>query len=182
MAGLSVALVSIPEGMAYALVAGVDPVYGLYTGMITTIVASLTGSTSLMVVTLTNAMALVTADQLAGLSGDTDPIRAMFTLTLLVGVIMFLLGALKMGSVIRFVSKEVMSGFVFATALLIVLGQYDELVGYASTVDANKLINAIDITLNISNWNVPTTIVGIGCIIILLILKRTAVKKNLPMC
>ena len=58
-AGLTVALVSIPEGMAYALVAGVNPIYGLYTGMVTTIVASLTASTSLLVVTLTNAMALV---------------------------------------------------------------------------------------------------------------------------
>ena len=62
MAGLTVALVSIPEGMAYALVAGVNPVYGLYTGMVSTIVASLTVSTSLVVVTLTNALALVTAD------------------------------------------------------------------------------------------------------------------------
>ena len=112
MSGLTVALVSIPEGMAYALVAGVDPIYGLYTGMVTTIVAALTGSTSFMIVTLTNALALVTADALGGLSSDTDPIRAMFTLTLLVGVVMFLLGVLKLGSVIRFVSKEVMSGFV----------------------------------------------------------------------
>lgn len=64
MAGLTVALVSIPEGMAYAMIAGVNPVYGLYTGMVSTIVASLTASTSLMVVTLTNALALVTADQL----------------------------------------------------------------------------------------------------------------------
>ena len=143
MSALTVALVSIPEGMAYALVAGVDPVFGLYTGMTTTISASLTGSTSLMIVTLTNALALVTADALGGLSSDTDPIRAMFTLTLLVGVIMFLLGVLKLGSVIRFVSKEVMSGFVFSTALLIVLGQSDALVGYASTLDANKLIRAI---------------------------------------
>jgi SulP family sulfate permease len=136
---LTVALVSIPEGMAYAMVAGVDPVYGLYTGMLTTILASLTGSTSLMVVTLTNALALVTAETLAGLGGDVD-IRALFTLTLLVGVIMFVLGALKLGSIIRFVSREVMGGFIFATALLIVLGQYDELVGYASTLeDANKV-------------------------------------------
>lgn len=56
-AGLSVALVSIPEGMAYAMVAGVSPIYGLYTGTITTIVAALTGSTSLLIVTLTNALA-----------------------------------------------------------------------------------------------------------------------------
>ena len=127
--GLTVALVSIPEGMAYAMVAGVNPIYGLYTGMVTTIVASLTGSTNLLIVTLTNALALVTADALASLGPDVDPIRAMFTLTFLVGVIMLLLGVLRLGSVIRFVSTEVMSGFVFATALLIVLGQYDELVG-----------------------------------------------------
>jgi SulP family sulfate permease len=111
--GLTVALVSIPEGMAYAIVAGVDPIYGLYTGMVTTAVAALTGSTSLMIVTLTNAMALVTADALAGLSADTDPIRAMFTLTFLVGAIMFAMGILRLGSVIRFVSAEVMSSYVF---------------------------------------------------------------------
>ena len=137
MSGLTVALVSIPEGMAYAMVAGVNPVYGLYTGMVTTIVASLTGSTSLLVVTLTNALALVTADAIAGLEQPVD-ITTIFALTFLVGLIMFLLGALKLGSVIRFVSKEVMAGFVFATALLIVLGQYGVLVGYESTLeDAN---------------------------------------------
>jgi SulP family sulfate permease len=176
--GLTVALVSIPEGMAYAMVAGVNPIYGLYTGMVTTIVAALTGSTSLMIVTLTNALALVTADALAGLGSDADSIRAMFTLTFLVGAIMLLLGVLRLGSVIRFVSTEVMSGFVFATALLIVLGQYDELVGYISTLDANKLVKAIDITLNISEWDWPTVIVGVGSIIVLVLLKRIkAVKK-----
>jgi SulP family sulfate permease len=171
--GLTVALVSIPEGMAYALVAGVDPIYGLYTGMVTTIVASLTGSTSLMIVTLTNALALVTADALANLDGGVDPVSAMFTLTLLVGAIMFLLGVLRLGSLIRFVSKEVMSGFVFATALLIILGQYGELVGYESTLeDANKLIKAVDITLHISDWDLYTTLLGVGSIIVLLLLKR----------
>jgi SulP family sulfate permease len=74
MAGLTVALVSIPEGMAYAMIAGVNPVYGLYTGMVTTIVASLTVSSSLMVVTLMNALALVTADQLGALGSDVDNI------------------------------------------------------------------------------------------------------------
>ena len=65
-------MVSIPEGRAYALVAGVNPIYGLYTGVVTTIVASLTSSTSLLVVTLTNAMALVTGERLAGLSGKVS--------------------------------------------------------------------------------------------------------------
>lgn len=176
--GLTVALISIPEGMAYALVAGVDPVFGLYTGMVTTIVASLTGSTSLMIVTLTNAMALVTADALATLGPEYDPIRSMFTLTLLVGVIMFLLGVLRLGSVIRFVSTEVMSGFVFATALLIVLGQYGELVGYESALEANKLVKAIDTTLHFSEWDWPTVIVGAASIIVLVLLKRIAAIKK----
>lgn len=101
-AGLTVALVSIPEGMAYALVAGVNPIYGLYTGMVTTIVASATGSTSRLIVTLTNALALVAGDTLADLSGDVDPVTALFTLTFMVGVMMTALGALKLGTVIRF--------------------------------------------------------------------------------
>ena len=176
--GLTVALISIPEGMAYAIVAGVDPVYGLYTGMVTTIVAALTGSTSLMIVTLTNAMALVTADALSALGPEYDPIRSMFTLTMLVGAIMFLLGVLRLGSVIRFVSTEVMSGFVFATALLIVLGQYGELVGYESALEANKLVKAIDTTLHFSEWDWPTAIVGAASIIVLVLLKRiTSVEK-----
>ena len=176
--GLTVALVSIPEGMVYAMVAGVDPVYGLYTGMVTTIVASLTGSTSLMVVTLTNALALVSGETLAGLSSDVD-IRALFTLTLLVGLIMFVLGILKLGSIIRFVSREVMSGFIFATALLIVLGQYGDLVGYESHLEgANKLFKAIDITAHVGEWDLYTTIVGVGSIVILVVLKRLrAIEK-----
>jgi SulP family sulfate permease len=177
MAGLTVALVSIPEGMAFALVAGVNPVYGLYTGMMTTIVASLTVSTSLMVVTPTNALALVTADQLQALGSDVDPVRAMFTLTLLTGAVMFVLGILRLGSVIRFVSKEVMTGFVFATALLIVLGQYKDLVGYTSLLDTNKLFKAIDITLHWREWQWNTVIVGVGVIALLLLLMRTPLKK-----
>ncbi len=176
-AALTVALVSIPEGMAYALVAGMNPIYGLYTGMVTTIVASLTSSTSLMVVTLTNALALVAGDQIANLGGDVDPVRAMFTLTLLVGLIMFALGALKLGSIIRFVSREVMSGFVFATALLIVLGQYKDLVGYTSALDTNKFFKAVDITLHVGTWNIPTVAVGMGSVLVLLVLKRSSLKK-----
>ncbi len=172
MSGLTVALVSIPEGMAYAMVAGVNPVYGLYTGMTTTIVASLTGSTSLLVVTLTNALALVTADTIAGLEGPVD-ITTVFTLTFLVGLIMFLLGVLKLGSVIRFVSKEVMAGFVFATALLIVLGQYGDLVGYESALEgANKFIKAVDISKNIGAWDLYSAIVGLGSIALLFWMKR----------
>jgi SulP family sulfate permease len=71
-----------------------------------------------------------------------------------------------------------MSGFIFATALLIVLGQYDELVGYASNLDANKLFKAIDITLHISEWDWHAVIAGVGSIIVLVSLKQIkAIEK-----
>ncbi len=176
-AGLTVALVSIPGGMAYALVAGVEPIYGLYTGMVTTIVASIMLSTSLMVVTLTNALALVTADTLGALSPNIDQATALFTLTFAVGAFMFLLGALRLGSIIRFVADEVMIGFIFVTALLIVLGQYDELVGFSAELEANKLTRAIDITLNLDQWDVSTALVGFGSIVVLLLLKRSPLEQ-----
>lgn len=171
-AGLTVALVSVPEGMAYALVAGVDPIYGLYTGMVTTIVASLTGSTSRLIVTLTNALALVAGEQIGALSPD-DPMRAMFTLTFLVGVMMTALGLLRLGSAMRFVSREVMGSFIFATALLIVLGQFKDLVGYTSQIDGGRLEKAIDILAHVEAWNLPATATGAGTILVLLLLRRT---------
>ncbi len=175
-AGLSVALVSIPEGMAYAIVAGVNPIYGLYTGMLTTVVASLTANTSLLIVTATNALALVTAEHMAGLGKDVDPARALFTLTMLVGVIMFVLGVLRLGSVIRFVSREIMTGFVFATALLVVLGQVKDLVGYTSSLDSGKLVKAIDSMVHISEWNKSDAIIGFASIGVLLLLGLTPLK------
>ncbi|NOQ54846.1 MAG: hypothetical protein GQ558_09625, partial [Thermoplasmata archaeon] len=133
--GLSVAMVSIPEGMAYALIAGVDPIYGLYAGMLTVIVGSLFASTKLMVITLTNAIALIVADNL-GFLGD-DLARGIATLTLLIGLIQFLMGSLKLGSLVRFISNEVMAGFIAAVATIIIFGQIEELVGYQGHVDVS---------------------------------------------
>lgn len=176
-AGLTVAMVSVAEGMAYALVAGVDPIYGLYAGSITVIVGSLLASTSLLMVTATNALALVTADKIGALGQGIDPATAMFTLTLLVGVVMAVLGILRLGSLIRFVSKEISAGLVAAVALLILLGQYKDLVGYTSKVDGNKVRKAIDITAHIGSWNWPTVAVGVGCIVILIVMKQTPLRS-----
>jgi len=90
--------VSIAEGMAYALVAGVDPIYGLGAGSVTVIVGSLLSSTTLLMVTATIALALVAADKIGALGPGVDPATAMFTLALLVGVVMMFLGLRKLGS------------------------------------------------------------------------------------
>ena len=176
-AGLTVALVSVAEGMAYALVAGVDPIYGLYAGSVTVIVGSLLASSTLLMVTATNALALVAADKIGALGSGVDPATAMFTLTLLVGIVMAILGLLKLGSVVRFISAEIQAGLVAAVALLILLGQYKDLVGYTSKVDGGKVKKAADITWHITDWNWPTVAVGVGCIAILIVVKRTALRS-----
>ena len=172
-AAITVALVSVAEGMAYALVAGVDPVYGLYAGSVTVLVGSLMASSTLLVITATNALALVAADKIGALGGGVDPAVAMFTLTVLVGVVMAALGLLRLGSLVRFISAEVQAGLVAAVAILIVLGQYDELVGFASDSSGGKVVKAADISAHVTSWHVPTTAVGLGCVAALVLVKRT---------
>ena len=178
--GLTVAMVSIPEGMAYALIAGVDPIYGLYAGMLTVIVGSLFASSQLMVITLTNAVALIVADNL-GFLGD-DIARGIASLTLLVGIIQLMVGVLKLGKLIRFVSNEVMTGFIAAVATVIVLGQLDELTGYQSNLSgfsnmSGTIIRGIDVLVHPGLWEPTTASIGILTIVVLLLLKRTRMQR-----
>ena len=132
ISGLATGLFSIPEGMAYAQLAGVNPVYGLYSGIVAVIVSSMTTGTILMMSTLTSAIALATGSviQTAGIQDSQMP-QALFTITFLVGVIMFVLGILRLGSIVNFVSNAVMTGFVAGASLLIILGQEHHLTGYS---------------------------------------------------
>lgn len=103
VSGFATGLFSIPEGMAYAQLAGVNPVYGLYSGMIATIVAAMTTGTILMISTLTSAIALSTASvmEVAGITDSQMP-AALFTVTFMVGVTMFILGLARLGSLVNY--------------------------------------------------------------------------------
>lgn len=130
LAGFSTGLFSIPEGMAYAQLAGVKPLYGLYAGLVATLVAALSTGTVLMVSTLTSAIAFSTGSILhvAGIGGSAMP-GALFTVTLLSGGIMLVLGLLRLGSMVSFVSNSVMTGFAGAAAVLIVVRELGDFSG-----------------------------------------------------
>jgi SulP family sulfate permease len=172
ISGLATGLFSIPEGMAYAQLANVNPIYGMYSGIVATIVASLSTGTVLMMSTLTSAIALTTGSVLqnAGIQSSQMP-QALFTVTFLVGAIMFLLGVARLGSIVNFVSNAVMTGFVAGASLLIILGQEHHLTGY-SPVGANELQKTINWLQNISQWDRTTVAVSIAVIIFMVILKR----------
>ena len=172
ISGLATGLFSIPEGMAYAQLANVNPIYGMYSGIVATIVSSLSTGTILMMSTLTSAIALTTGSVLqnAGIQSSQMP-QALFTVTFLVGAIMFLLGVARLGSIVNFVSNAVMTGFVAGASLLIILGQEHHLTGY-SPVGANELQKTFNWLQNISQWNPTTLVVSIAVIILMVILKR----------
>ena len=119
-AGLVLGIESVPDGLAQGFLAFVNPIYGLYGYMMGTFTGAFFTSSVFMVVQATGAMSLVVASVPAihhpGL-GD----QALFTLAVLTGIVMLLLGLFKLGSLIRFVPHAVMTGFVNAVALLIIL-------------------------------------------------------------
>ena len=172
VSGFSTGLFSIPEGMAYAKLAGVNPVYGLYSGMIATVVASLTTGSMLMISTLTSAIALSTASviQVAGIQPSQMP-QALFTITFLVGAVMFVMGLLRLGNVVNFFSNAVMTGFVAGASLLIIIGELGDFSGYDPT-GANKLMKVVNWFANIGQWDPTTTAVGLSTVIFMIILKR----------
>jgi SulP family sulfate permease len=122
MAGVVVALALIPEAIAFSIIAGVDPKVGLYASFCIAVVISFAGGRPGMISAATGAMALV----MVTLVRDHG-LPYLFAATLLTGVIQIVLGMLKVGNVMRFVSKSVLTGFVNALAILIFLAQLPEL-------------------------------------------------------
>ena len=142
VAGVVLGVESVPDGLAGGLLAGVNPLYGLYAYMMGTFTGGIFTSSAFMTVQATGAMAIVVADVPAVHGGD-DPERALFTLSVLTGVVMIAAGLLKLGSILRFVSNAVMVGFINAVGVNIVLGQIDNSTGYESD-GANRVVRAID--------------------------------------
>ena len=173
-AGVVLGIESIPAGMASGLLALVNPIYGLYGYMMGAFTGAFFTSSVYMSVQGTGAMALVIASVPQVRSGE-DPNTALFTLAILTGLIMLGAGLLKLGSMIRFVPNSVMTGFINAVAVLIILGQLDDFTGYGST-GANKLMKALDLFLHPDQIHLQTVMVGIITIILILVLEKTALK------
>lgn len=122
LSGLVVALALIPEAIAFSIIAGVDPKVGLYASFLIAVITAFAGGRPAMISAATAAMAL-----LVGSLVREHGVQYLLAATVLTGVIQFIFGLLKVGSVMRFVSKSVMTGFVNALAILIFIAQLPEL-------------------------------------------------------
>jgi sulfate permease, SulP family len=131
IAGVTVAAISLPQSMAYALVAGVDPRFGLYTAIVFAIAAGIFSSSRHLVHGPTGAVSLVTFSALAFIDPDAklDAYEAMFLLTVMIGVVQIVIGATRLGDITRNISESVVTGFIAGAGFLTILGQVANALG-----------------------------------------------------
>jgi SulP family sulfate permease len=175
VAGLTTGIADIPDAMASAVLAGANPVYGLYAIMVGKPIGGLLTSSQFMTLAATSAMALTAGSALAGYSGS-EYAAALFTLTLLVGLFQVGAGLLKLGRLMRFVSNAVMIGFLTGVSVLVVLSQLGDLTGYASEY-SNKVLKSVDLLLHPTQVHAQTLAIGLLAIILILVFDRTPLRN-----
>ncbi|MFS0693000.1 SulP family inorganic anion transporter [Streptomyces nitrosporeus] len=161
--GAVTGLFSIPEGMAYAAIAGFSPVAGLYAGAVPTIVGSLTSRTVLMVTTLTSAIALTSQSVLSDAGLDPKDAGNVALLTVMAGAVMLLMGVLRLGAVMSFVSNAVMTGFSTGIALQIITGVLKDTTGYEPE-GHNKLHQLGDWLWHIGDWRPAAALTALATV------------------
>ena len=171
VAGLVLGVQSVPDGLATGLLAGVSPLAGLYGYLVGTIAGAAATSSAFMAIQGTGAMAMIVAD-VPAVHGAADPAQALFTLSVVTGVVMLVAGLLRLGSVLRFVSNAVMVGFINAIGVNIILGQLSNLTGY-SAPGSNRITRAFQTLTSPAELHWPTVVVGVATILLIVLLERT---------
>ena len=171
LAGLSVAALALPQNMAYALIAGLDPIFGIYTSIVAMIAATFLGTSNYLIVGPTNIMALAIASSLAGTSGNYFEAVLMFTF--MVGVFQLLMAIFKLGELVNFVSHSVVSGLTAGVSLLIMSGQLGNLTGVEYEKGSNLILEIYNFALNLNGEgpNLYALAVGIMTMAIIIVLK-----------
>lgn len=171
VAGLVLGVQSVPDGLAAGLLAGVNPLAGLYAYLVGTITGGLVTSSSFMAVQATGAMSMIVAG-VPAVHGARDPARALFTLSVLTGVVMLAAGFLRLGSVLRFVSNAVMVGFINAVGVNIALGQLANFTRYTAP-GSNRVFRAVQTLVHPGQLHLQTLTIGAATIVLIVVLERT---------
>ena len=179
MAGVIVAILLIPQSMAYAILAGLPPEYGLYASILPLFIYSLLGSSrSLAVgpVAIASLMVNTSVSQIAP-QGGAEYLNAAINLSLLVGLILLFLRCIRLGGIVNFISHSVLTGFTSAAAIIIALSQVKHILGLdlarAERIDQSL----VDISTHLTDTNVATALLSLVAFIILWYCKNTLCKQ-----
>ena len=173
--GLTLAVESVPDGMAIGALAAINPISGVYAYMVGTFSGAFFTSSVSLSIQATSAMALIVAgvpEVSAGQSGAQD---ALLLLTLLTGAFMIAFGLLRLGGVLRFVPDSVMSSFTSAVGISIILGQLSNLTGYDAQ-GSNKPMQTIDLLGHLDKVDLQTLVTGLVAMFIVVAMNRTRLK------
>ena len=174
VAGLTVGASQVGNAMAYTMLAGVPPVHGLYAVAAGTSSGALTAGSQRMPIVPTAALCLAAGGALATLP-PPQRTAGLFTLAVLTGAIMLVLGLLRAGGLVRFVSNAVMIGLMAGIGVTILLSQLGALTGFSSRYD-DKLLKAADLFMHPGASDVETTAIGLATVLLVVVLRRTRLK------
>ncbi len=172
-AGLTVCAILVPEGMAYAQIAGVPPEYAFYAAPVALIAYAILGSSRQLVVAVSSAVAIMSAATITGLAApnSAEYIALTAALAILAGLISMAAGLLRLGRIAQFFSESVLLGFVFGLALLITVKQLPKILGIEAHGDtAVKVVR--DMIPHLKDTDLLTLVVGLTCIVAMVLLER----------
>lgn len=169
-AGLVLGIEGVPDNLSSGVLAGINPVAAVYAGIFEVAGAAMFTSSALMPVQATGALSIIVRD--SGVGQLENPAGALATLTILTGVIMIIVGALRAGGLVKFVSHSVTTGFLTAVGVNIFLGQFGDITGYQAS-DDNRIVASIDTLAHIGDWELAPTLLGVGTAIMIFVLTAT---------
>lgn len=180
LAGLTVWAVLVPEALAYATIAGVSPVIGLYAAPAALVLYALFGSSRHLVVGPMAATAALSGAAVASISGDADPAALTAGLALTVGVLGVLAAVARLGFLASFISEPVLKGFIVGLALTIIAGQLPKLFGVPGGEGDffEKAWNLVTSLGETSGW---TLAVGAGSLAVVLVLHQVSARLPAPL-
>ena len=180
IAGITVSIILIPQGIAYALIAGIPPIYGLYCALVPQLVYAIFGSSRQVAIgpVAMDSLIVATGVSTLALAGSDSYIAIAILLAFMVGSIQFLLGVFRLGFIVNFLSKPVISGFTSAVALTIGINQFRNLFG-VDFVQSDQIQYVLeDVWFNIIDFNVHTTVIGLISVGVIILLRK--INKKIP--
>ena len=180
VSALTVAIVAIPQSMAYAIIAGVNPVYGLYSVIVSTILGAVFGSSSHLIAGATNAISLLVASSMRNYMGLDSAYEMLFLMTFMVGALQILFGVIKLGKVVNYVSHAVVVGFTAGAGVLIAFGQLNQILGIPiqNAAQMPTLNKVAYVLTHLDQTNIYA--LGLGLLTIAIILLCSKINRNLP--
>ena len=174
VAGATVAMVLIPQSMAYAQIAGLPAYYGLYAAFLPVIIGAMWGSSHQLATGPVAMVSLLTGSALTQFAtpGSEQFIALAILLALMVGVMELAMGLFRLGAIVNFLSHPVIVGFTNAAAIIIALSQFNKLLGVHSARSDRFLADVWDVVLRIGDMHWPTLAMGLLALAVILLVRR----------